>query len=194
MIEFVSNIGKWLMENKDQIILFFTSGQFTLLIAQVVVFVKTIKSTKTNTVSTNALNKSVATMNAAKEDLTSTKKNSEDLLTKQNDTKETIDAFEAKFEEKLSMVTDKLNAIIEVQSIVYSSIKDEKVRNTVNNILVNAKYAETAARAKLQQELEELKAQVNAKVKDITNDVEKTTQHVSKALVGEVKNDEPVRY
>ena len=73
----------------------------------------------------------------------------------------------------------KVNAILDVQSLVYQTIKDENTRVAVNNILTNAKYAVTEQRAQLIKELNSLKeenaritAESNAKVEET---VEKAT-------------------
>ena len=73
----------------------------------------------------------------------------------------------------------KVNAILDVQSLVYQTIKDENTRVAVNNILTNAKYAVTEQRAQLIKELNSLKeenaritAESNAKIEET---VEKAT-------------------
>ena len=67
----------------------------------------------------------------------------------------------------------KVNAMLDVQSLVYQTIKDEATRTAVNNILTNAKYAVTAQRAELIKELNALKeetakqnAENNARVEE----------------------------
>ena len=83
--------------------------------------------------------------------------------------------------------------MLEVQSIVYSTIKDEKVRSTVNNLLVNAKYAETATRAELQKQVEELKAKVAEQVDQLNKTVETVSDSVVKIVKGDTEHtDETV--
>jgi hypothetical protein len=57
-------------------------------------------------------------------------------------------------------------------------IKDDNIRNTVNSILINAKYAESTSRAKLQQEVEELKQKVAEKMNEVSEQVDKTVDVV----------------
>ena len=73
----------------------------------------------------------------------------------------------------------KVNAILDVQSLVYQTIKDENTRVAVNNMLTNAKYAVTEQLAQFIKELNSLKeenaritAESNAKVEET---VEKAT-------------------
>ena len=60
----------------------------------------------------------------------------------------------------MDILLTKVDAMIEVQSVVYTTIKDDKTRATVNNLLTNAKYAVTEQRKKLIDELEALRQQI----------------------------------
>ena len=190
MMEFLVNIGNWFVINKDAIIGFVLSGQFATLLGAVVLLVRNLKSTKNNTEQAKTLNQSLE----ANKTLVSTseivKENSEFLKEAQDKLKNQVNEFEAKLDAKMAMVTDKINAMLEVQSIVYSTIKDEKVRNTVNNLLVNAKYAETATRAELQRQVEELKAKVAAQVEQLNKTVETASDSVVKIVKGDTESKE----
>ena len=190
MIEFFNSIGNWFAENREGIALFFSSGQFALLLSQVLVLVKTVKSVRSNTSSTNDLNKSMNESKDTQQAISDTKTGVEHVLENQSKADESFAALD----EKVATLTDKVNAVIEVQSIVYSSIKDEKVRNTVSNILMGAKYAESSAVLKLKEEVESLKSKIAEKVNDIQRNVDATAKNVSKALSSEQKTDEPMRY
>ena len=185
MMEFITNIGNWFVINKDSIIGFVLSGQFATLIGAVVLLVRNLKSTKNNTEQAKTLNQSLEANKVLADTSKITKENSEFLKDAQDKLKNQVDEFEAKLDAKMAMVTDKINAMLEVQSIVYSTIKDEKVRSTVNNLLVNAKYAETATRAELQKQVEELKAKVAEQVEQLN----KTVETVSDSVVKIVKGD-----
>ena len=92
-------------------------------------------------------------------------------------------------------LTTKLNAILEVQSVVYSTIKNEDIRNTVNALLVNAKYAETANRAKLRKEIDDLKAKVASQVTEVQATVEKASDVVKNIVSPKAEStDNIVRY
>ena len=87
-------------------------------------------------------------------------------------------------DEKIGEVLDyadklliKLDATLDVLSIVYSTLKDEERRVAIGNIIVNAKYADTATRASLVKKLEELKKENAAtliKTEQAVNEIEKT--------------------
>ena len=73
-----------------------------------------------------------------------------------------------------------MNAVLEVQSVVYSTIKDETIRKNVSGILMDAKYSETATRASLEAEVENLRKKVNEKIEVIKDVVEDTAVKVKK--------------
>ena len=190
MMEFLINIGNWFVINKDTIIGFVLSGQFATLLGAVVLLIKNLKSTKNNTEQAKTLNQSLEANKALVDTSETVKENSEFLKEAQDKLKNQVNEFEAKLDAKMAMVTDKINAMLEVQSIVYSTIKDEKVRNTVNNLLVNAKYAETATRAELQRQVEELKTKVAAQVEQLNKTVETASDSVVKIVKGDTESKE----
>jgi esterase/lipase len=188
-MEFLTNIGNWFVINKDTIIGFVLSGQFATLLGAVVLLVRNLKSTKNNTEQSKTLNASLEANKSLIDTSKITKENSEFLKSAQDKLKNQVTEFEDKIDAKMAMVTDKINAMLEVQSIVYSTIKDEKVSSTVNNLLVNAKYAETATRAELQKQVEELKAKVAEQVEQLNKTVETVSDNVVKIVKGD---NEPV--
>ena len=98
------------------------------------------------------------------------------LLTVQTD----LDAFKKETYDALDVLVQKMNAVLEVQSLVYSTIKDETIRKNVSGILMDAKYAETATRASLEAEVESLRKKVNEKIEVIKDVVEDTAVKVRK--------------
>ena len=172
MIEFLSNIGIWLWENRDGILVTLTSSQFLGIIASMVLIWRNSRRTTENTVSSNELNSSLKNNVKVSEDAAGAKENSDKILT-------LFETFSAKVDNDVSLLTDKINAIIEVQSIVYSTIKDEKVRNTVSNLLMNAKYSETNTRMELKKQIEELKNQVVKKANEVSEFVEQASEAVA---------------
>lgn len=178
MIEFFNNISNWFMTNKDAILLYVSSGQFLVIVGMIAEMVKVIKSVKNNTKSTGDLNSSVQENRKLLSRTESVEKNTDEIAKIQAEIKEQYSKSWEKIQEILELQTNKINTVIEVQSIVYSTIKDEKVRNTVNNLLTNAKYAETATRAELQRQVEELKETVADKVQQINELVNEKVEKV----------------
>ena len=178
MTEFFNSCWTWFLENKDSIVIFLTSTQFVSLVTVIFNLVKSNKAVGQSTMSSNKLNESLNTTNKIAPIAEDVKTNTELLIKSQESQAEVLKEMNNKLNETLNLQTEKINAIIEVQSIVYSTIKDEKVRNTVNNLLIKAKYAETATRAELEKQVEELKAAVAEQDKALNETVEKTANNV----------------
>ena len=190
MIEFFQNIGQWIMIHKDEIVVFLTSSQFIALAANIASWVKTNKKTKENTTSTNALTAALGkneTLNTRSEEI---KNDTTEIIALQKTLSDFCSAMDNKITGTLGSLGKKLNAMLEVQSIVYSTIKDEKIRSTVNSILTNAKYTETATRAELQRQVEELRAMVASKTSELNAVVNKTVQDVVAVVAGDKSEEE----
>lgn len=157
MVEFFQSIYRWLAEHKDQIIAFLTSTNFAGIVSMIVITIKQIKATKIGTLSMNNLIAPLKEVNA--------------LATRVGDaadTSNTILSNIATLQNKVTNITDsiiktidvlqyKVNSMLEVQSLVYSTIKDDNLRTNVANILTTAKLSEDATRAELEKQIEELK-------------------------------------
>lgn len=197
MMEFFSNIWAGILENKDKIILFLTSSQFIGFLTAIVALYKSNKNTKANTKSANDLNDALIANTKNCEDSELAANNTAEIKMFLSKMDEKFNELETKLDSKLDAHTAKMNAIIEVQSIVYSTIKDEKVRSTVNNLLTNAKYSETATRAELKLQIESLKNEVAEKAAALAEFVNSTSNKVATILDGdktnfETKNEENV--
>lgn len=174
MMEFVRNCYMWIAENYKEITMTLTSAQFVSIISAIVIFLKNIKSSKDNTAATKALNSTMETTNSMSESIDMLKGELEVLKI---ENKALADSLHETLE-FLNTHSAKLNTMLEVQSVVYSTIKDDKIRNTVNSLLVNARYSESTSRAKLQKEVESLRAKVAEKMNDVQNIVDSTADVV----------------
>ena len=195
-IEFLSNCWQAVMNNKDQILVFFTSGQFIALLSSLFLLMRSRKATKENTLSIGTLKSAVDSNNLLANDVHNnleTCKRMEEIAGK---LEASVKDLDSRVNSVLNVQTEKINAIIEVQSIVYSSIKDEKIRNTVNNLLLNAKYSETVTRNELKKQVEELRKEVAEKTSQLNSFVEKTTDTVKSIISDPVKEEyeEATRY
>ncbi|MBR2385234.1 MAG: hypothetical protein IKA99_06495 [Clostridia bacterium] len=166
--------------NKDEIVLFFTSSNFVAFMTTIVMLVKQLKSNKANNETNKGLKSSLDNAVSIASDVVSIRDNSaatnDQLLTVQTDFEE----FKKETYDALDVIVQKMNAVLEVQSLVYSTIKDETIRKNVNGILMDAKYAETATRASLEAEVEILRKKVNEKIEVIKDVVEDTAVKVRK--------------
>lgn len=168
MKEFFVNIANWFIIHKDELVVTLTTFATSGVVANIIAFIRQRKVIKENTDAANALadaSKKLETIGQAVIEL----HNEHEVLTaKVNETVSTMD-----------ILLTKVNAMLDVQSLVYATIKDEKTRVAVNNILTNAKYAVTEQRAKLLEQLAALREQIAQKAKD---DVAKVNEAVEKAV------------
>ena len=154
----LENIGKWFVENKETILAVLTAIQSSGLVGFIAWAVKSTKQVKLNTKTTETLNKSITCVDSLNGEVTEMKDVNKTLIEKC----EYLENQMNDLENSMDILITKIDAIIEVQSVVYTTIKDDKTRATVNNLLTNAKYAVTEQRKKLIDELEELRQQIKA--------------------------------
>lgn len=152
----LENIGKWFTENKETILAVLTAIQSSGLIGFIAWAVKSTKQVKLNTKTTETLNKSITCVDGLNGEVTEMKDVNKALIEKC----EYLENQMNDLQNSMDILLTKVDAMIEVQSVVYTTIKDDKTRATVNNLLTNAKYAVTEQRKKLIDELEALRQQI----------------------------------
>lgn len=169
MIEWFQSIGNWVVTNKDAIVTTLSAIATSGVGVNLWQFFKNRKIVTENTKNASELvaalkeNELLKPAVAKVEEMLSTVKEKQVALEKK-----VIDSING-----IDTLVTKVNAILDVQSLVYQTIKDESTRIAVNNILTNAKYAVTEQRAQLIKELNALKeenaritAESNAKVEE----------------------------
>lgn len=154
----LENIGKWFVENKETILAVLTAIQSSGLVGFIAWAVKSTKQVKLNTKTTETLNKSITCVDGLNGEVAEMKDVNKVLIEKC----EYLENQMNDLQNSMDILITKIDAIIEVQSVVYTTIKDDKTRATVNNLLTNAKYAVTEQRKKLIDELESLRQQIKA--------------------------------
>ena len=154
----LENIGKWFVENKETILAVLTAIQSSGLVGFIAWAVKSTKQVKLNTKTTETLNNSIACVDGLNGEVAEMKDVNKVLIEKCDYLENQMNDLE----NSMDILITKIDAIIEVQSVVYTTIKDDKTRATVNNLLTNAKYAVTEQRKKLIEELEALRQQIKA--------------------------------
>ena len=169
MIEWFQSIGNWIVTNKDAIVTTLSAIATSGVGVNLWQFFKNRKIVTENTKNASELVAALKENELLKpavvkvEEMLSTVKEKQVALEKK-----VIDSING-----IDTLVTKVNAILDVQSLVYQTIKDESTRIAVNNILTNAKYAVTEQRAQLIKELNALKeenaritAESNAKVEE----------------------------
>lgn len=176
-MEWLANMWSWVVTHKDAIVTFVTSSSFIGFITTIIMLVKQSKTVKLSTVSSNELTVVMRENNAMRKQIDEIKSENEVV---KNMLSDAIDA--------LDKLTTKQNATLEVQSLVYQSLRDEGARVAVQNILTNAKYADTATRASLIKEIENLKA----KAEEEKTQIVETANKIKKTLASEKKKSDIV--
>ena len=152
----LENIGKWFVENKETILAVLTAIQSSGLVGFIAWAVKSTKQVKLNTKTTETLNKSITCVDGLNGEVTEMKDVNKKLIEKC----EYLENQMNDLQNSMDILLTKVDAMIAVQSVVYTTIKDDKTRATVNNLLTNAKQAVTEQRKKLIDELEALRQQI----------------------------------
>ena len=194
MVEFFKNIFTWFVEHKDEIVVFFTSTNFAAVISSVILLIKQIKATRNTNKSvensSSILDKAVElaqSVTSVSDKTASTESNTEEIKTK-------IDSVNKQFVNELEILQQKLNAMLEVQTIVYNSMKDETARKNVFNLLTQAKLVETSKYSELEQQVESLKKKIDEKVNDVQSVVEETVTTVQNVVGTKKKKSDAARY
>lgn len=194
MVEFFKNLFTWFVEHKDEIVVFFTSTNFAAVVSSVILLIKQIKATRNTNKSvensSSILDKAVELaqhVTSVSDKTASTENNTEEIKVK-------IDSVNKQFVNELEILQQKLNAMLEVQTIVYNSMKDETARKNVFNLLTQAKLVETSKYAELEQQVESLKKKVDEKVNDVQNVVEETVTTVQNVVGTKKKKSDAARY
>lgn len=194
MVEFFKNLFTWFVEHKDEIVVFFTSTNFAAVISSIILLIKQIKATRNTNKSvensSSILDKAVELaqhVTSVSDKTASTENNTEEIKVK-------IDSVNKQFVNELEILQQKLNAMLEVQTIVYNSMKDETARKNVFNLLTQAKLVETSKYAELEQQVESLKKKVDEKVNDVQSVVEETVTTVQNVVGTKKKKSGAARY
>ena len=188
MVEFFRNIGTWLVEHKDGIVVFFTSSNFIAFISTIVLIVKQIAATNASITEVSTANQTLTKTNVLAENVKDVSDTAKLTETEVQNLKDNVVEMENKLNKALSFLEQKLDAIIDVQSIVYSTIRDETVRQNVANILTSAKFFGDSTKAEMQQEITRLKEAIEATVAVANDAVNKNKEKLNTTSADNTKS------
>lgn len=187
-MNWLENIGKWFIDNQETILAVLTAIQSSGLIGFIAWAVKSTKQVKLNTKTTEVLNNSISCVDGLNGEVVGLKDVNKELIEKC----ECLENQMNDLQNSMDILLTKVDAIIEVQSVVYTTIKDDKTRATVNNLLTNAKYAVTEQRKKLIEELEALREQIKTQAEAQKQLVEHAVNKAQSIVKVEDKPEEEV--
>lgn len=194
----LENIKQFFVDNATYILSFLTPANIIAAVATIVVAIRNGKATKNTT--------SVGTAMAEKADKISEVANAiegntnavtqavnrvDELEAKVKCVRDKIEIVESGINNKFDELEDKMNAILQVQSMVYNTIQDDALRTNVQNLIATAKMSSDHTREKLQAEIDALKNDVATKVGAIAtavNDGVKQIEDASKTVVAKKKS------
>lgn len=184
MVEFFQNVFNWFMINKDKIVLFFTSANFVSFVTAIVMFVKQLRSNHVNNNTLSGLSNILGQELELAKDVGGVSQTCATLLNDITSLNSRLDNLDKKYDESFLTMSQKINAMLEVQSIVYAGIKDETARKNVADILTSAKLVETATKAEVARKIDELKA-LKAEIVNKADDVRAMVEKVATSKIVE---------
>lgn len=199
--QFFLSIWTWFVENKDGIIAFFVSGQALSFVGALVLLIKNLSRTKSNTESTEKLNATLTNTNVMSESVKAIDENFTLLKNENMNLRNELEETKTKLEKSNHDISNKLDVILDVQTIVYSTIRDDEVRSTVNKLLNNARYSGENVRESFEKKIDELKAnyekgfnEVNAKMAESIDTIKGELNNVKNAETKASNRLRNVRY
>ena len=194
MTEFFQNIYAWLAANSNKIVAFLTSANFLAMLTLVVNTIRTIKTNKGVAITSTDLKNELTESSKNRSVIASIKGVSETIKDVTEATKTAIDETKALLDKELLTVTNKVNAMLEVQSLVYSTIRDDSLRQTVSNLLNTARYNDTNTKEQLQSEIDSLKKALNDKMEEVNRTMSDAIDKVQTVVSTPVEQNTPTRY
>lgn len=194
MTEFFQNIYAWLAANSNKIVAFLTSANFLAMLTLVVNTIRTIKTNKGVAITSTDLKNELSESSKNRSVIASIKGVSETIKDVTEATKTAIDETKALLDKELLTVTNKVNAMLEVQSLVYSTIRDDSLRQTVSNLLNTARYSDANTKEQLQSEIDSLKKALNDKMEEVNQTMSDAIDKVQTVVATPVEQNTPTRY
>lgn len=194
MTEFFQNIYAWLAANSNKIVAFLTSANFLAMLTLVVNTIRTIKTNKGVAITSTDLKNELTESSKNRSVIASIKGVSETIKDVTEATKTAIDETKALLDKEVLTVTNKLNAMLEVQSLVYSTIRDDSLRQTVSNLLNTARYNDANTKEQLQSEIDSLKKALNDKMEEVNQTMSDAIDKVQTVVSTPVEQNTPTRY
>ena len=193
MIEFMKSIYEWFSSNQTGITTTLCSSSTIMLIASIVLGIKQRNIVSNNTITVSELTKGINTNNAVQSSID----NIADESKKSLEVAETCNSNVKDVKQELynfkSEIEEKLNLMLEVQGIVYSTLKNDTMRESVTALITKAKHVEDKTDESLEKELQELQDKFDEIVTAASTTVTEAVDKV-KASAGITHSETLTRY
>ena len=184
------SIGNWLLEHWKTILLTLTMTDVAAIGTAIFTFVKGRKTSKQNFEATTSLQNSLQDVNDTKQAVLANSEAVKSMTVEINTLKEDNKLLKQQNETLLIQSS----AMLDVMSMVYSTLKDEKLRNNVHNVINTAKYAEDSKITALTEELNSLKRKIAEDADKLKQDVSEKATDVQNTLSSAVSKPVNTRY
>lgn len=163
MNEFFANVGNWFIENKDAILLWLQGLCTSGTVGVIINLILTNRKVKANTVSNADLLQALPIVGESKKSMDALVERIDKLEADNRELQEQNTVRYTEIQNSIDSLLNKVNALVETESVKSQTIKDETIRTTVGNVLTNAKYNETQTRARLLETIATLKKKLEEK-------------------------------
>lgn len=164
---FFNNCAQWINDHQIEIITVLQVIQASGLVGVVVSFIKGCLINK-----------------AAKKDNEEINKKLDDMQTKLTEAAQPVEMLQ----EQIAVISYKVNTMLDVQALVYSTIKNEETRNIVQTKIAAAKNYTIKAASDIASELEKVQQKTEELLKENAETVRSTIKQV-KAIVNATDSD-----
>ena len=164
---FFNNCAQWINDHQIEIITVLQVIQASGLVGVVVSFIKGCLINK-----------------AAKKDNEEINKKLDNMQTKLTEAAQPVEMLQ----EQIAVISYKVNTMLDVQALVYSTIKNEETRNIVQTNIAAAKNYTIKAAADIASELEKVQQKTEELLKENAETVRSTIKQV-KAIVNATDSD-----
>lgn len=173
---------QWCVDNKDAILGFLTSAQFVAIVGVVVKVVFQGRQLKLNNTLTGELNGSLANNNEKFETLAAVNQQVAVLEQENAELRKMVAELTKTTQDNDALTNGKLNTMLEVQQMVYSTIRDDDTRRAVSNLLTRARYDDIDLKNHIEEEMEALKKTVDEQIKTVGDNVNAQMDSLEKAV------------
>lgn len=194
MTAFFQNIYAWLAANSGKIVAFLTSANFVAMLTLVVNTIRTIKTNKGVTLASTDLKAELTESAKSRKIIDAIKDVSDSAREIADKTKDSLAEFKTSVDAEMTTIMNKVNAMLEVQSLVYSTIRDDSLRQTVSNLLNTARYNDANTKEQLQAEIDSLKKALNDKMEEVNQTMTDAIDKVQHVVQPEDNSTNPTRY
>ena len=194
-MEFLNNICAWFQNNWDAVAAVLSTVTTVCFIPLAKIITSQKNDIANNTSSTKELKTTIEETKELKTVVETNTTNNKVLCCKVDAAVNSLGNLKTDYTELKTaflQVNSKLGSILDVLSIVYSTVKDETIRNSIANIINSVKYNDSAIESEVkvaennakQEENAKVAAELQAQINELENKVKETQTSTVKQTIG----------